>query len=323
MVNKQTKPFASISLDLDNKWSYMKTHGNPDWQKYPSYFSVVVPRIMDALSQNNLSITFFIVGLDAVRPENSDSLQSLTANGHEVGNHSFHHDPWLHLYCKDKIRAEVLDAEQAIVEVTGQRPVGFRGPGFSWSKTLIEVLTENHYQFDASTLPTYLAPLARAYFLAKSGLTKSERAQRKGLFGGFKNGFLPEKAHLLLNSRPEPLLEIPVTTMPVFKIPFHLSYLIYLSQYSPALMRTYLRTAVLLSRLTGTEPSFLLHPLDFMDSSDAPELAFFPGMQMEAAKKRELFDQVIDILRQHFELVPMSVHARELQKKNLKVIKLS
>ena len=25
-------PLASVSLDLDNQWSYMKTHGDPAWQ---------------------------------------------------------------------------------------------------------------------------------------------------------------------------------------------------------------------------------------------------------------------------------------------------
>jgi len=316
------KPLASLSLDLDNKWSYMKTHGHPDWKKLPSYFNVAVPNILDALAAHNLTITFFIVGQDAARAENRDDLQSIVAAGHEVGNHSFNHDPWLHLYDKERIRSEILDAEEAIYDVTGQRPVGFRGPGFSWSKTLIEVLIENHYLFDASTLPTYLAPLARAYFLAKSRLTKEERQQRKGLFGSFRNGFLPVKAHWLSNSSEDSLLEIPVTTMPIFKIPFHLSYLIYLAGYSERLMRSYLRIAIILARATHTEPSFLLHPLDFIGAKEAPELSFFPAMQIEAEKKREIFDQVIDMLEEHFTLVPMSTHARSIkQKTNLKTVK--
>ena len=31
------KPLASLSLDLDNQWSYMKTHGDPGWESLPSY----------------------------------------------------------------------------------------------------------------------------------------------------------------------------------------------------------------------------------------------------------------------------------------------
>ena len=38
------KPICSLSLDLDNQWSYMKTHGDPGWEDFPSYLDIVVPR---------------------------------------------------------------------------------------------------------------------------------------------------------------------------------------------------------------------------------------------------------------------------------------
>jgi hypothetical protein len=105
-------------------------------------------------------------------------------------------------------------------------------------------------------------------------------------------------------------LEIPVTTMPICKIPFHLSYLLYLSRVSPQLMSLYLKSALNLCRLTGTEPSFLLHPLDLLGGDQAPELAFFPGMDLSSARKLEQFEQTIAMLSQHFELVNMSAHAQ-------------
>ena len=36
-----TKPIASLSLDLDNKWSYLKTHGDAGWDSFPDRKSVV------------------------------------------------------------------------------------------------------------------------------------------------------------------------------------------------------------------------------------------------------------------------------------------
>ncbi len=38
------KPLCSLSLDLDNQWSYMKTHGDAGWESFPSYLDLVVPR---------------------------------------------------------------------------------------------------------------------------------------------------------------------------------------------------------------------------------------------------------------------------------------
>ena len=92
------KPLASLSLDLDNLWSYMKTHGDPGWEDLPSYLDLVVPRVLDFLKERGLCITFFIVGQDAALERNRDALAAIVRAGHEVGNHSFAHEPWIHLY---------------------------------------------------------------------------------------------------------------------------------------------------------------------------------------------------------------------------------
>ena len=64
----------------------------------------------------------------------------ITERGHEVGNHSYHHESWLQTYSYEKIEHEIINAEKAIQDVTGQKPIGFRGLGFSWSKDLLKVL---------------------------------------------------------------------------------------------------------------------------------------------------------------------------------------
>ena len=84
------KPLASISLDLDNQWSYMKIHGDEGWEKYPSYFDIFIPHVLDILDELNLKITFFIVGKDAENDANRKYLKMITQRGHEVGNHSYH-----------------------------------------------------------------------------------------------------------------------------------------------------------------------------------------------------------------------------------------
>ena len=48
------KPLASISLDLDNLWSYMKTHGDPGWESFPSYLDTFIPLVLDLLDELDL-----------------------------------------------------------------------------------------------------------------------------------------------------------------------------------------------------------------------------------------------------------------------------
>jgi peptidoglycan/xylan/chitin deacetylase (PgdA/CDA1 family) len=106
------KRIASLSLDLDNKWSYMKTHGDPGWESYPSYLDVAVPRVLRLLKERDLTITFFLVGQDAALEKNYAALSSIAADGHETGNHSFHHEPWLRLYTELQVEREIAQTEE-------------------------------------------------------------------------------------------------------------------------------------------------------------------------------------------------------------------
>ncbi len=154
------KTLASLSLDLDNKWSYLKTHGDPGWESYPSYLDVVVPRFLNLLENLQLRITVFVVGQDAALGSNHDALAAIAAAGHEIGNHSFKHEPWLHLYSVEELEEEISAAESALEAATGVRPTGFRGPGYSLSPEVLACLARRGYQYDASTFPTFLGPLA-------------------------------------------------------------------------------------------------------------------------------------------------------------------
>src|SRR6185437_15909786 len=86
------RPLASVSLDLDDLWSYMKIRGDARWEARPSYLSTFVPRALDVLDEVGLRITFFIVGLDASLERNRDVMAQITARGHEAGTHSFEHE---------------------------------------------------------------------------------------------------------------------------------------------------------------------------------------------------------------------------------------
>jgi peptidoglycan-N-acetylglucosamine deacetylase len=311
MSRRLSKPLASLSLDLDNQWSYMKIHGDPGWETFPSYLDLVVPRALAFLRDRALKITFFIVGQDAALEKNHGAIQAIAQVGHEIGNHSFRHESWLHLYSEAEIEAEITQAEQVLKQVTGCQPIGFRGPGYSCSPAVLRVLSRRGYQYDASTFPTFLGPLARAYYFMTTKLSKAEKEKRKALFGGFKDGFQPLKPYRWLLGETA-LIEIPVSTMPIVKIPIHFSYLLYLSVFSRPIALLYFRLALLLCRLTRTQPSLLLHPLDFLGHEDVPELAFFPGMSLSSEHKLETLGKAIALLTRQFTVVSMQEHAQQV-----------
>jgi peptidoglycan/xylan/chitin deacetylase (PgdA/CDA1 family) len=302
------KPIASLSLDLDNLWAYQMTHGDAGWDTYPSYLDVLVPRVLEMLAARNLRITFFVVGQDAALEKNAEAIAALSAAGHEIANHSFRHQPWLHRYTIDEIHDEFARTEEALEAVTGQHPRGFRGPGYSLSADVLRALVDRGYRYDCSTLPTVVGPLARWYYFRSAKLSAEQRAERSMLFGGAREGLRPLKPYQWAVGN-ERLLEIPVTTMPLARVPMHVSYVLYLAGPSPTLAHQYFANALRLCRVRKVAPSILLHPLDFLGADDVDALGFFPGMSMTGAAKRAVAGRCLDELARQFDVVTMVDHA--------------
>ena len=297
-------------MDLDNKWCYMKTRGDAGWETFPSYLDTAVPRIIDFLKERGLNITFFVVGQDAALEKNTEAISQIPAAGHEVANHSFRHEPWLHLYSKEELIEELQKTEDALEKITGVKPKGFRGPGYSVSPTVLEVLADRGYEYDCSILPTYIAPLARAFFFMKSpGMSAEEREKLKKLYGKFSDGFQTLKPYEWQVGERK-IIEIPVTTLPLLKTPVHATYLIYLSTFSKFAARSYWKMALKMCKATGVQPSLLLHPLEFLSGEDIPELKFFPGMNLPIEEKLELVSEVLEEYQRNFEVVSMQQHAQ-------------
>jgi hypothetical protein len=303
-----TKGIADLSLDLDNKWAYLEAHGDESWQTYPTYLPTVIPIMLDIFDALNLKLTVFVVGKDATIEENQPALREISRRGHEIANHSFHHQPWMQRYEPQQVVEEMDLAEQAIRLVCDAKPVGFRGPGFSLSSEILRELTRRGYRYDGSTFPTYIGPLARAYFFLRSNFSRDQAEVRDQMFGSVKDGFRRLRSYFWTSAEGQ-LLEIPVTTIPLLRAPFHTTYLLFLAQYSETLAMAYFRFAVGMCRMFRVAPSLLLHPLDFLGADDVDGLEFFPAMNLPGQQKRRFVTRVLRHYTSRFDVVPMGVRA--------------
>lgn len=232
-----------------------------------------------------------------------------TTIGHEIGNHSFNHEPWLPTYTRAEIFTELSRAQTAIEAATGHVPVGFRAPGYAISPAILEVFAELGFEYDCSSLPTFIGPLARTYYFMRTRMTPEERKRREALFGGWADAFRTLRPHALPLEHGS-LVQVPVTTFPGLRVPIHFSYMLYLCEISPPLGLRYFELALDACRLARIEPSLLLHPLDFLDVSDAPRLAFFPAMAMAAELKIGLLDRALSAFSKRFAIGTVGDHAR-------------
>lgn len=302
---------ASLSIDLDDKWAYLRAQGDDAWEDRPSYLPEVVPRIVDFLGERGLPGTFFVVGEDLTRDAGAREVERIAQAGFEVANHSQSHLPWLDTLPLEEIEREIADAEEGILRVVGERPTGFRAPGFSWSPELLSLLARRGYAYDSSVFPTFVGPLARLYvklsgLRAKQGDDAPE--QRFSSLADALRSLAPHK----IETAHGPLAELPVTTMPLTRAPIHFTYISFLAQKSCTAARAYWRTAMHLCRLRGVAPSLLLHPLDFLGEEDEPQLAYFPGMRLTREAKLSLLSDTLADLAKNRGVVTTAEHATKV-----------
>ena len=96
--------------------------------------------------------------------------------------------------------------------------------------------------------------------------------------------------------------------MPIFRLPFHQSYLNYLSTWNRHLGTIYGRFSFALCRALGVTPSFLLHPLDFLGGDDVDGMSFFPGMQLTTVEKLDQVEKLLGYLTRNFEVFDMQTY---------------
>jgi peptidoglycan-N-acetylglucosamine deacetylase len=313
------RPIATLSLDLDNLWSYLATHGDAGWERFPSFHTTLVPRVIDIMRRRNLPLTVFIVGKDATLPQCRKPLNDLVQAGFELGSHSFLHEQWLAMEGEDAVNQDLARTEESIERCTGVLPRGFRGPGFSLSTGSLNVLLRRGYHYDASSFPTYMGPLSRAIFMTTSKLTGEARRKRARLFGRLADAIRPLEPHLWQLEKGQ-LVEVPVTTVPGVKLPLHMTYILFLAQYSEALALTYFRSAMAMCRRLKISPSMLLHPPEFVSLDSAPGMDFFPNMRMPSEKKLRFVDRVLAEYAEQFDVMPIGRAVEVFKQRKLKLI---
>lgn len=313
-MNPSSKALASVSLNLDNKWTYLKLHGDPSWRWLPTYFDVLIPRVLSFLRERKLRITVFLTGQDAAMPEHRDLIRSLVADGHEIGNYSFHNEPGLASYLPADLQADIARAEEQIADTAGYHPVGFRSPGFTISHEILSAIAERGYLYDSSTLPRYFSMAARTFRLRAAALAPDYRKPGNGLVWGWPDARRPVNPYLW-QLGPSELLEIPVATALGLRTPMHSGYALSFPRPSGSLALPYVRTAIWLCSAAGRQPSVLLNALDFISADTAPELASVPSMKMPIGEKLELLGKLVDLWRSKYTLATLREQALELSKR--------
>ncbi len=113
--------------------------------------STFTPRVLEALKREDVKATFFVLGSKA--DDNPNLLRRISAEGHDIGNHSYNHYDLSYL---DPIgvRSEITRTGQAISRAVQERTRWFRAPGCRYTvETLLQLRDLGMVRVDATNNP--------------------------------------------------------------------------------------------------------------------------------------------------------------------------
>lgn len=108
-----------------------------------------VPRLLEMLRRHEVKATFFVPGYSARRYP--DVVRSVLEQGHEVAHHGYMHEPLTGV--DEGTEVSYLERGlEALYEITGQRPLGYRAPMWELNYRSAGLLCERGFLYDSSLM---------------------------------------------------------------------------------------------------------------------------------------------------------------------------
>jgi hypothetical protein len=288
---------CAVSVDLDEIPNYFQIHGRspPADANIGAVYDVALGRLERLASDAAIPLTLFAIGADVARPEAAAKLRAARERGHEIANHSLDHRYDLVRLPRAEIRRQIDKGAAAIERAVGERPVGFRAPGYTITDAVFDVLRELDVTYDSSVFP------CPAYWA-----TKASAIAWIGARGRDSRSIIDTPAVLLAPTRPyragrpywrratgsaRGILELPIQVTRGLRLPVIGTSL---TLWGPAMARR-------LARMCIGEPlvNLELHGIDVLDAADGLESlrASQPDVRVATAKKLEALHEAIATLR--------------------------
>ncbi|MFH1807537.1 MAG: polysaccharide deacetylase family protein [Pseudomonadota bacterium] len=307
---------ATISIDLDGIACYHQIHGLPAGEGPDPAYTQGLPRFLELMQELGVPATLFAIGRDLIDPQVASLLRGAVDAGHELANHSFSHDYGLTRRSTAEISAEVRRAHRAIERICGEPPRGFRAPGYNLSDGVLDALEALNYAYDSSLFPSPAYFGLRATAIALYALRRQPSRSLVGdprQFAARRGPYRPRRGALHLPGRGEQarrLLELPVATLPLLRMPYIGTSLGLLpGPASPLLTRAML--------LSSVPINLELHLVDLIDASDpgvTPALAVRQrDLRVPAALKIERLRSALRVLCDRREILRLDGLARRLE----------
>ncbi|MCA9659260.1 MAG: polysaccharide deacetylase family protein [Myxococcales bacterium] len=223
MAGMQSKA-TILSVDLDDVACYHAIHGLPPPSDRAARIVLerCLPRFIELFDEVAATATFFVVGRDLERDLQSGGrgaalLRQAAKGGCELANHSHSHPYDLTRWSGAEIHADLARCDDLLRGLLrglgGGRPRGFRAPGYTHDRRLLEQVAALGYSYDSSLLPSPTYYLAKLSMIALKGLRGRRSASMvsgwRSFVGRDRPFFRPDVG----------LWEMPISVLPRLRLP--------------------------------------------------------------------------------------------------------
>ncbi len=281
---------------MDPFWFIASVMGRPLVEETTIY-ETALPLYLDMFREHGVKATFFIVGKDLEDKRNLPGVERILAAGHEVANHSYMHRTDLKRLPQQDMIFEIDRFVELLESNFGIRPKGFKSPAYGINPFILKHLQNQGYIYDSSVHPSIAVPLVK-------GVQRFWLRYKKGAseFGQWRAALAPQKPYFpdeeaIYRSGGMHLLEIPVSTMPVFRLPFHFSFV------NIGGLGLYRLARAMGAMLGDRFLNYAFHAVDILDTSQIPgQLRKRPGVGKPTSAKLRDMAFILRDLRRHFRM---------------------
>ncbi|MCI0573537.1 MAG: polysaccharide deacetylase family protein [Myxococcaceae bacterium] len=298
---------ASVSVDLDSLHHYCRIHGLPEAllgaRARALVHAVALPRFRALFEALGIRATFFAIGEDVEgEPLAAQALRAAHLAGHEVASHSHAHDYALTRRAPADVLSDLARADEVLTRAVGERPRGFRAPGYTLDAGLYAAQVALGYVYGSSAFPAAPYWLAKAAVMGAMRLTgRRSRAvlDSPRVLLAPRAPYRPDPAHPYRRGA-GPVLELPVAVSRLGRFPF-------IGTFAATLP---LGVSRVLYRACGDLPhlNFELHAVDLLDAADGLPASLVKRQRdlgVEVAHKRARLSTILGWMRRDFDVVPL------------------
>jgi peptidoglycan/xylan/chitin deacetylase (PgdA/CDA1 family) len=305
--------YAMVQVDLDGFDSVLDCYGSAlrDGETDQIYTDGVV-RLLDLFQEYDIKATFFLIGKDAEIPYKRRIIERMVSEGHELANHTYSHPLSFARLSPEEQRAEIDQCSAVISAVSGERPRGFRAPGYAITSHTVNYLEGLHFAYDASIFPCAFSCLIRAWqsIFSPSRFEKDKYGASVHAVAP-QRPYMPDRKRIHRRSHGErDIYEIPVSTMPLLRLPFHGSYVMIFSRLSVKMGLRYWRTGFNWYRRRKYPYVFVIHPLELTAVTRDHRLKAQIGYDTPIELKLSLYREVFSTLTKKSEMVSTACFVR-------------